>query len=240
MIPGKAGIDMRTYTFTECCTLLRVNPKTLHKWLEREGMHTQQSRADTRIRYLTHEQVEYLAEVYSQMLHPPEEQEVAEDVPLARYKLLMERLDLLESELRHAQDAIATLQQQILEHTETPAAPSSKPDKQRAESDTASVKDIQPPPKAKKKTRTSKARGKRLPASLVLLRTFAEQHHVSLKVAERAGKAGKIAVVRGKWLVNSRYVTEALGTRGQYDFYTVFHERQDFTQCERCPHEIAP
>ncbi len=79
-----------------------------------------------------------------------------------------------------------------------------------------------------------------IPRTLELLRVFAEQHHVPLKAADRASKAGKIAVVRGRWLVNSRYATKALGARGQQDFYEVFYGRDDFTRCERCPHQAAP
>lgn len=96
-----------------------------------------------------------------------------------------------------------------------------------------------PMPKARTKTRSKKG-GKGLPRTLVLLRVFAVQHHVPLKAAERASKAGKIAVVRGRWLVNSRYATEALGARGQQDFYDVFYGRDGFTRCERCPHQAAP
>jgi hypothetical protein len=53
--------DMCIYPLTECCALFKVNLKTLHKWLAQEGIHPQQSRADTRIRYLTAEQVARIA-----------------------------------------------------------------------------------------------------------------------------------------------------------------------------------
>jgi len=56
----------------------------------------------------------------------------------------------------------------------------------------------------------------------------------------RASNAGKFTVVRGRGLVNSRYATQVLGTRGQHDFYTLFKERTGFTRCARCPHHLTP
>lgn len=94
--------------------------------------------------------------------------------------------------------------------------------------------------KSKASAKKKKAvRGKKLPAGLVLLRDFAGQHHVVTERASAAGKAGKITVTQGKWLVNSRWATEALNAQGQHDFYEVFHEREDFTPCEHCPHRLA-
>jgi hypothetical protein len=55
----------------------------------------------------------------------------------------------------------------------------------------------------------------------------------------RASNAGKIAVVRGRWLINGRYATQALGTRGQHDFYMLFKERMGFTRCDCCPHHLG-
>jgi hypothetical protein len=82
-------------------------------------------------------------------------------------------------------------------------------------------------------------RGKRLPAGLVLLRDFAGKHHVVTERASKAGETGKITVVQGKWLVNSRWATEALDVQGQQEFYQHFHEREGFTACEQCPHHLA-
>jgi hypothetical protein len=93
-------------------------------------------------------------------------------------------------------------------------------------------------PKASAKKKKA-VRGKKLPAGLVLLRDFAGQHHVVTERASTAGKSGKITVTQGKWLVNSRWATEALDAQGQQDFYEVFHEREEFTPCEHCPHRLA-
>jgi flagellar motor protein MotB len=88
---------------------------------------------------------------------------------------------------------------------------------------------------AKKKKTT---RGKKLSAGLVLLRDFAGIHHIITERASKAGEAGKISVVHGKWLVNSRWASEAIDAQGQHDFYEVFHEREDFTACPQCPHSL--
>jgi hypothetical protein len=87
------------------------------------------------------------------------------------------------------------------------------------------------PSKTKKTTR-----GKKLPRTLIPVRVFAEQHQVSVKAADRASKDGKMTVQRGRWLYNSRYITEALPTQGQQEFYELFHTRELFAPCKRCPH----
>ncbi len=101
------------------------------------------------------------------------------------------------------------------------------------------VKQTAAPTKAKPSAKKKKpTRGKKLPAGLVLLREFAGQHHIVTERASDAGRVGKMRVVRGKWLVNSRWATEALDAQGQHDFYAVFHEREGFTPCEQCPHAL--
>ena len=245
---GEKERDMHTYTLTECCTLFQVNAKTFRKWLEREGMQPQRSRADTRIRYLTREEVERLAKAYDCALPPDEEsapkgRKTSDTSTLLAERLEQQeqRLDHLEREVRQAQAGIAVLQKQVAEYS-CGSARTGKNQQMRQPGQSGPQErsnEHQPMPKARTKTGLKKG-GKGLPRTLVLLRTFAEQHHVPLKAADRASKAGKIAVVRGRWLVNSRYATEALGTRGQQDFYTLFREHEGFTPCDRCPHHIAP
>jgi DNA-binding transcriptional MerR regulator len=236
---------MRIYTLTECCALFEVNAKTFRKWLEREGMQPQRSRADTRIRYLTREQVEHLAEVYGCALPPDEEAVLKDEHTSDLAALLAERLDQqerrlehLEREMRQTQASMALLQQPLPEPLREPAR-TNKSQQIRQPEQREGSSEHRPMPKARTKTKSKKG-GKGLPRTLVLLRVFAEQHHVPLKAADRASKAGKIAVVRGRWLVNSRYATQALGTRGQHDFYTLFKEHAGFTRCDRCPHHLAP
>lgn len=79
-------------------------------------------------------------------------------------------------------------------------------------------------------------RGKSLPRTMIPLRVFAEQHHISLKAAETAGSRGKLTIQQGKWLYQSRYITKALRAQGQQEFYEYFHTHKDFTACEHCPH----
>ncbi|MGB8348211.1 MAG: hypothetical protein WCD86_25240 [Ktedonobacteraceae bacterium] len=231
---------MRMYTLTECCTLFGVNPKTFHKWLGQEGIRPQSSRADTRVRYLTQEQVEYLTHVYGRKLAACEELPSGERVASVSDNTLGERLDqyeqrltVLEDQVRWCNEMLHTVQQ-WMEMLTVQAIPTS-------------TDPVGPPPAQKRSslerrspsaTRTKKNhRGKKLPQTLVLLRVFAEQHRVSVKQASAAGQSGKIAVVRGKWLVNSRWATEALDQRGRQEFYGVFHTKEGFLPCNDCPHE---
>lgn len=75
-------------------------------------------------------------------------------------------------------------------------------------------------------------RGKKLPAGLLLLRDVTSQHAIDMDRASAAGKSGKITVIRGKWLVNSRWASEALDAHGLHDFYQTFHQRDGFTRCD--------
>jgi len=87
-----------------------------------------------------------------------------------------------------------------------------------------------------KKRRTSI---KKLPATLVARRAFAELHHVPDTVVATACKSGSIAAVQGKWLYQRRVIYQAFGERGKHDFYQRYHQRPDFTPCEECPHSLA-
>jgi hypothetical protein len=230
------------YILSECCKLFGVNPKTFHKWLDQEGMHLESSRADSRVRYLTQEQVEYLMRVYDRKSAAREEPSPGErpvpagdNVLRERLNQFEQRLSLLEDEVRQYNEKLNGVQQQMqglaVQSVETNAAPVELP---RAKATSSGGHRPQPATRAKKKHR-----GKNLPRALVLLRVFANQHHVSMKQASAAGKAGKIAVIRGKWLVNSRWATEALDQHGQSEFYEMFHRRVGFTRCEQCPHSLS-
>lgn len=83
---------------------------------------------------------------------------------------------------------------------------------------------------------SSKSKTRRLPKGLVSRSAFAALHHVPDSVVARACQTGKIAAVNGKWLYQSRIIFQALGERGQQDFYQLFHSRPDFILCHRCPH----
>lgn len=94
-----------------------------------------------------------------------------------------------------------------------------------------------PPATTKKKPQS---RPKPLPKTLTSRSAFAALHNVPDSVVARACNSGKIAALSGRWLYKSRIIFRVLGERGQRDFYQLFHARPDFTQCKRCPHEIAP
>jgi hypothetical protein len=83
------------------------------------------------------------------------------------------------------------------------------------------------------------SRKKRLPRGLILLRDFAGLHNIKVERASAAGKAGKIAIIQGKWLINSRWATEALDAQGQRDFFETFHEHASFQHCEECEHSLS-
>lgn len=148
---------------------------------------------------------------------------------------LIQRFDHLELVIR---EQIA-LQQAITTGSAT-AAP------EPAKAEAAATRVAKPSPRrvastsqAKTKAKKKPARGKKLPRAFVALRDFAKQHNIQMERASQAGKAGKIAVVRGKWLVNSRWATEALDEQGQYDFYECFQSHESFVSCAQCPHLVA-
>ena len=87
-------------------------------------------------------------------------------------------------------------------------------------------------------TKKTGPRSKHLPKTLASRSAFAALHHVPDPVVARACNSGKIAATSGKWLYKSRIIFQALGERGQQDFYQLFHTRPDFTPCKHCPHEI--
>ncbi len=87
-------------------------------------------------------------------------------------------------------------------------------------------------------SRKARSKGKPLPRTLVPLRVFADQHHIAMKVAERASESKKITFVDGKWFYNSRLVAKALDDAGKRSFYTYFSHQEGFTHCEQCPHGV--
>ena len=164
---------------------------------------------------------------------------------------IVQRLDQLEQSLLKAiatwQDSSARQAEQkedpdVTQRTEQPQAPA--PPLALPATTTRSVapapkktRSITPKKPASKK---KPVKGKRLPKHLVLLRDFAAQHAIPMNRATAAGESGKISVIEGRWLVNSRWATEALDASGQQDFYTVFRGREGFTACPQCPHSLEP
>jgi len=91
---------MRTYTFNECYELLNVDPKTFRGWLKEANIEPdhQVSRADRRIKFLTEEQLNRLAEDHGRLLRGAQQQ-AEEAISPAAFKLLMDRLARAEEEI---------------------------------------------------------------------------------------------------------------------------------------------
>jgi hypothetical protein len=243
----------RTFNFRQSRELLRVDPKTFQKWLQKADIDStkQVNLADSRERYLTEDQLTLLAKQHGRTLPPLDNQpELPATVTAA---MLAERLALLEQEItQHFRrlevqgleilQIIADLQQHLanLERTvpmqrehklavQKDGSSSSSTPVPKIEHESSSTKT--PTKNAKKRTK-----GKKLPRTLIPLHMFAREHGVSEGAADHAVQTGKIAVECGKWLYNSRYITTALDQRGQSEFYVLFHEREGFRDCRECPH----
>jgi hypothetical protein len=222
----------RTYNFAQSQKLLRVDAKTFGKWLEKAKIdpETLRDSYDTRQKLLTYEQIVLLADLHKRPRPPLPEEDIPEppaavilttvDERLAALEqLIIQRFDGLQRELAEmAQQITATPGNQV--EVKTSAAP------------------IAPVASSTRKPTKKTARGKRLPRNLVPLYVFRNAHGVSAKAAEHAMEKGKFTVERGRWTYNNRNVMIALGKLGQHEFYTVFHERENFQRCEQCPHTL--
>ncbi len=89
-----------TYTFNQCYDLLHVDAKTFRTWLKEAGIDPdhQVSRADRRIRFLTHAQLEHLAQEHGRLLGRMPLQSEPSVAP-ASFKLLVDRVTSAEEEL---------------------------------------------------------------------------------------------------------------------------------------------
>jgi hypothetical protein len=247
----------RTYSFRQSRELLRVDPKTFQKWLQKAGIDPakQVNLADTRERYLTEEQLTMLAKQHGRTLPSLDRRpEPPEPVTLA---MLVERLDLLEQEIAlhldqleaqglEALQIITGLQQHLanLERI-VPPLHEQQPARQNGGSSSspvavAKIEHASPSTgtPAKKKARRG-TKGKKLARPLIPLHVFAHEHGVSEGATDHAAQTGKITVKRGRWLYNSRYITSALDRQGQSEFYALFHERKGFRACGKCPHALS-
>lgn len=243
----------RTFNFRQSRELLRVDPKTFLKWLQKAGIDPteQVNLADARERYLTEEQLTLLAKRHGRTLPPLESQpELPATVAAAT---LAERLALLEQAIAQqfqrleAQglqilQIMADLQQHLANVERTvPLQRDQKPAVQRggASSPSAPAPNIKQQPSSTRSTSKNarkRTKGKKLPRTLIPLHVFAREHGVSEGAADHAAQSGKITVEHGKWLYNSRYISTALDQQGQMEFYALFHEREGFRDCGQCPH----
>ncbi len=245
----------RTFSFRQSRELLRVDPKTFQKWLQKAGIDPakQVNLADTRERYLTEEQLAMLAKRHGRTLPPLNSQpEPPGPVTLA---MLVDRLALLEQEIAlhfdqleaqglQALQVITGLQQHLANLERTVPQHEQQLSRQNGSSSSApvSVAKIEhassstrmPDKKARKGTKS-----KKLARPLIPLHVFAHEHGVSEGAADHAAQTGKFTVKRGRWLYNSRYITSALDQQGQREFYALFHERKGFRACGKCPHALS-
>lgn len=250
------------------------------------GDQDQVSRADSRMRYLTREQLERLAELHERTLPADDQYTERDERPDARsgaYKLLTDRLDAVEDSLHAGEQHVEHLAQWTplferlppwmtdiearLERLEHPQE--LLPDKQsnqrlteleaqyrqqvaevearyqlqiaELQAQLAAVRrETDPSASRSTSAKTSaKSKPKHLPKTLASRSAFAALHHVPDSVVARACNSGKIVAISGRWLYKSRIIFQALGERGQQDFYRTFHTRPDFTPCKQCPHEIT-
>ncbi len=226
---------MKTYTFGRCIALLDVDPKVFRRWVRDDlglGEKDQISKADSRVRYLTREQLERLAELHEKILPADDqadgEEEHASLFSAGEYKLLLDRLAAVEQSSLLAQDTVSTFTGDLTYF----------------ESRLSHLRDLFEAPdsgatKKKPTRRGKKTTIKTLPRTLVARNAFATLHNVNEKLVSKASIDGKIATVGGKWLSHDHVVvTRALNEQGKHDFYQVFHQRTDFKQCEHCPHDL--
>ena len=116
--PSPEGIsEMQTYTFGQCARLLTMDPKVFRELVKKElGLQKgeQVSRADRRARYLTREQLERLASLCGITLSGDHALEQAElRVPVASYKLLLDRLEAVEEALHADERTLSPLQKRL-------------------------------------------------------------------------------------------------------------------------------
>jgi hypothetical protein len=242
----------RTFNFRQSQELLQVDPKTFGRWLEKAQIDPkkQVNRADPRQKWLTEEQLRMLAREHGRELPPLDQEDAPEPRPEVILTTVDERLFALEQQLTHRFDQLdARLEQLLAELQQARASappqerpPAPAPRARMASSASASTSST-PTPTAPPKP-TAKKRGKRktkarnLPRTLMPLSTFRQVHSVSEKAVENAVQRGKLAVVRGEWLYQHRYITTALDRQGQQQFYALFSEREGFQLCKDCPHAL--
>lgn len=108
--------SMQTYTFEQCATLLDIDSKVFREWVKQElGLQKgdQRSRADRRARYLTREQLEFLSARRERPLLDDAVLEQPKQIPVATYKLLLDRLENAEEALHASEQALSSLQERL-------------------------------------------------------------------------------------------------------------------------------
>ncbi len=109
---------MTLMSLTDCCRLLAIDAKTLHRWLAQAQLTLQPHPTDARLKGLTRDHLRLLARAHHRSLPPlPEERPApAETSPAEEPPLPPELLDLLWT-LTQLPAQVAALQQQLAELT---------------------------------------------------------------------------------------------------------------------------
>jgi hypothetical protein len=199
----------KTYTFTECCSILDVSPKTFRKWLVLAGINAteQVSSADSRVKRLTFEQLTTLAEQHERLLAlpPDEQQEQAESPTRDVMTIIRDALDLIEQRLQQLEQDRDILSRQIaaLQHTiERQAQP---------------LPTVQP----------------------VSLRAFADLHRLNSNAAFKTWLDGntliKDADIVEKKTSRGKTNDLILNESGQRNFHITFRAHPDFCANDDCP-----
>jgi uncharacterized small protein (DUF1192 family) len=84
---------MQYFTVEQACLALRVNPRTLRKWVDEQGMEWQTDPADKRVRRLDEEQLQMLAGHYGRVIR----ELMSQDALYARIAELEEELARLKA-----------------------------------------------------------------------------------------------------------------------------------------------
>lgn len=107
---------MSRLSFIECCHLLAIDPKTLRQWLVQAQMSLHVHPTDARIKCLTGEQVNVLANLHDRVLLPPVEAQDASPTPCGaqsqRSAIAVADTDL-RVRLTQIEAQVATLQAQL-------------------------------------------------------------------------------------------------------------------------------
>jgi len=233
------------YSMREAREVLKTNEKSLKAWMRKEGIEPQIDLMDERKKYITRAQVEQLARRHGRTL--PEEHEEGAPSALPSVEALAAHITMTQQVLERRIDQVdQTLHQvlALLQTREAALARATAPVQMTKSPQSASPPQMRPATTStqtalavrKKKKKTTRAKGQKLPQTYVPLRTFALAHQVSPKAMEFASKSGKIPVERGLWRYNNHLYVEALSPTGQQEFYKRFHERPNFQPCRACPH----
>ena len=135
--------------------------------------------------------------------------ELHDPVSYGAYKLLADRLTDLEQELADTREIVGRLSQRVSElEGQAPAV-----------AHTSNKPKITP-----------------LPLDLVSLYEFVNRHWVPKNEVRQFMKAGFIHSIVGKWTTDKGRIEEALDQAGQHEFWVQLHNRNDFQECDQCPH----